>query len=208
MTWQTTLPLVVQLLSHNIRLTKSHLIYKYPDPLHTEEPTYWHRDIANSTNDIGHAGPRMEIKVAFLLSDCLVSGSGNTILAPGSNLLNEPLRRAPGSEDPTNVIEPRLKAGDAFLFENRTYHRQSANRSSKIRKVFMIGYSYAWLAPNDYVVQSPNLLRRITDPIAGQLLGARRKPNTQIDDTPLREWAEKHGVKHAAEMTEYSEKQV
>ena len=31
LTWPTTVPLVVQLLSHNIRLTKAHLIYKYPD---------------------------------------------------------------------------------------------------------------------------------------------------------------------------------
>lgn len=29
--WETTLPLVVQLLSFNLRLAKSHIIYKYPD---------------------------------------------------------------------------------------------------------------------------------------------------------------------------------
>ena len=200
MTWPTTLPLVVQLLSHNIRLTKSHLIYKFPDPQSTEEPTFWHRDIANSTDDIGPIGPRMEIKVAFHLSDCLVPGSGNTVLAPGSNLLNEPLKRTPGSSDPPGALEPIVKAGDALLFENRTYHRQSTNRSRAIRKVFMVGYSYAWLAPNDFVEQSPELLRRITDPIAGQLLGALRKSNTQIDDSPLRKWAERNGVKRSSEI--------
>ena len=31
-TRETTVPLVVQLLSFNLRLAKSHLIYKYPDP--------------------------------------------------------------------------------------------------------------------------------------------------------------------------------
>ena len=43
LTCPSTLPLVVQLLSHNIHLTKSHLIYKYTDTPGTEPPTYWHR---------------------------------------------------------------------------------------------------------------------------------------------------------------------
>ena len=200
MTWPVTLSLIVQLLSFNIRLTKSHLIYKYPDPPDTEEPTFWHRDIANSTDDIGYIGSRMEIKVAFHFSDCVVPGSGTTVVAPGSNLLHERLPLVPGTHDPPITLEPELRAGDALLFENRTYHRQSANRTSKVRKVFMVGYSYAWLAPNDYVEQSPDFLARISDPIAGQLLGARRKSNSQIDGSPLREWAEMHGVKRASEI--------
>ena len=36
LTWETTVPLVVQLLSFNLRLAKSHLIYKYPDPPEAE----------------------------------------------------------------------------------------------------------------------------------------------------------------------------
>ena len=35
-TRETTVPLVVQLLSFNLRLAKSHLIYKYPDPPATQ----------------------------------------------------------------------------------------------------------------------------------------------------------------------------
>ena len=32
LTWETTVPLVVHLLSYDIRLAKSHLIYNHPDP--------------------------------------------------------------------------------------------------------------------------------------------------------------------------------
>ena len=101
------------------------LIYKYPDTPEAPEPTYWHRDIANSSEDLGiRSNTRIEIKVAYRLSDCLTPGCGNT-----------------------------------------------------------------WLAPNDYVVQSADFLERVRDPIARQFLGALRKPNSQIDDAPLRESA-------------------
>ena len=64
----------------------------------------------------------------------------------------------------------------------------------------MMGYSYAWLCPNDYVVQDTELLERVRDPIESQLLGALRKSNTQIDDGPLRAWTERYGVRRAAEI--------
>ncbi len=203
LTWPTTVPLLVQLLSHNIHLTKSHLIYKYPDLPSADEPTYWHRDIANSSEDLGFAGnTRMEIKIAYHLSDCPTPGCGNTWLAPGSNNLDSPLPIPSGQHDPVEVLEPQLMAGDAFLFENRTFHRQGLNRTKRVRKVLMIGYSYAWLAPNDYVEQAAGFLARVEDPIARQLLGASRKPNLQIDDNSLRAWARRHGVKRAAEIAE------
>ena len=56
LTWETTVPLIVQLLSYNIRLTKSHLIFKYPDPEGASEPTYWHRDVRYSSEDLKGAG--------------------------------------------------------------------------------------------------------------------------------------------------------
>ena len=201
LTWHTTVPLVVQLLSHNIHLTKSHLIYKYPDPPTAEQPTYWHRDIANSSEDLGlHANTRMEIKIAYHFSDCLTPGCGNTWLAPGSNNLDRPLDLVPGSTDPAGAIEPELQAGDAFLFENRTFHRQGLNLTARTRKVLMMGYSYAWLSPNDYIVQDREFLDRVQEPIELQLLGALRTSNTQIDDGPLRAWALRHSVRRASEV--------
>ena len=200
LTWQTTVPLVVQLLSFNIRLTKSHLIYKYPDLEDDFEPTFWHRDIKNSAEDLGPAGDtRMQIKVAYHLSDAMQPGCGNTWLVPGSNRYLRPLKIPEGASDPDNAFEPRLEAGDAFLFENRTYHRQGLNRTQITRKVLMFGYSYAWLSPNDFEAQPEHVMARIHDPVARQLIGAARSPNSQIDNGPLREWAEEHGVRRASE---------
>lgn len=201
LTWHTTMPLVVQLLSHNIHLTKSHLIYKYPDPPTAAQPTCWHRDIANSSDDLGlHGNTRMQVRIAYHFSDCPAPGYGNTWLAPGSHKLECPLALVPGGIDPADAFEPELKAGDAFLFENRTFHRQGLNLSVETRKVLMLGYSYAWLSPNDYVVQDEKVLERAQDPIERQLLGALRKPSTQIDDGPLRAWAKRYGVRRASEI--------
>ena len=201
LTWHTTVPLVVQLLSHNIHLTKSHLIYNYPDPPTAEQPTYWHRDIANSSDDLGlHGNTRLQVRVAYHFSDCPGPGSGNTWLAPGSHRIERPLDLVPGGSDPADAFEPELRAGDAFLFENRTFHRQGLNLTGQTRKALMLGYSYAWLSPNDYVVQDRGFLDRLQDPVERQLLGALRKPNTQIDDGPLRAWTERYGVRRASEI--------
>ncbi len=209
LTWHTTVPLVVQLLSHNIHLTKSHLIYNYPDPPTAEQPTYWHRDIANSSDDVGlHGNTRMQVRVAYHFSDCPAPGYGNTWLAPGSHTLEREMDLVPGGTDPADAFEPELAAGDAFLFENRTFHRQGLNLTDRTRKCLMIGYSYAWLSPNDYVVQDPDVLERAHDPIERQLLGRLRKPNTQIDDGPLRAWAERHGVRRASEIAADAAAQV
>ena len=64
----------------------------------------------------------------------------------------------------------------------------------------MMGYSYAWLCPNDYVVQDREVLERVQEPIDLQLLGALRKSNTQIDDGSLRAWTERYGVSRASEV--------
>ena len=72
----------------------------------------------------------------------------------------------------------------------------------------MMGYSYAWLCPNDYVVQDTELLERVRDPIERQLLGALRKSNTQIDDGPLRAWTERYGVRRASEIPADARAQV
>ena len=142
----------------------------------------------------------MEIKIVYHFSDCPAPGYGNTWLAPGSNNLDRPLDTVLGGTDPADAIEPELQAGDAFLFENRTFHRQGLNLTDRTRKVLMMGYSYAWLCPNDYVVQDRGVLERVRDPIERQLLGALRKPNTQIDDGPLGTWTERYAVRRAAEI--------
>ena len=200
LTWDTTVPLVVQLLSFDIRLAKSHLIYNYPDPPDAEPSTNWHRDFMESPFDLGpHRYPRMLIKVAYQLTDTTAL-SGNTILLPGSNNLTRRLRVPEGRNDPDGAVELELQAGDAFLFESRTFHRVGLNRTDTPRKCLMMGYCYGWITPLDYDVQPDWLLHKVTDPIARQLVGAHKNPSTIIDPWALREWAAEHGVERASDI--------
>ena len=200
LTWDTTVPLVVQLLSFDIRLAKSHLIYKYPDPPDAKPSTHWHRDFMESPFDLGpHRYPRMLIKIAYQLTDTTAL-SGNTILLPGSNNHTRRFQIPDGQNDPDGAVELELQAGDAFLFESRTFHRVGLNRTETPRKCLMMGYCYGWISPLDYDVQPDWLLQKVTDPIARQLVGAHKNPSTIVDPWALREWAQEHGVERASDI--------
>ena len=200
LTWETTVPLVVQLLSYDIHLAKSHLIYNYPDPPEVDPPPNWHRDFWESPFDLGpHRYPRMMIKICYQLTDTSPL-SGNTILVPGSNNYTRHLEIPEGQKDPDGAVELEMRAGDAFLFESRTFHRIGVNRTDQPRKCLMMGYCYAWISPLDYDVQSDALLERVTEPIARQLVGGHKHPSTIVDGWALQEWAEKHGVKRSSEI--------
>ena len=200
LTWGTTVPLVVQLLSFHLRLAKSHLIYNYPDPPNAKPSTHWHRDFRQSPFDLGpHRYPRLLIKVVYQLTDTTPL-SGNTVLVPGSNNFTRRLEIPEGQNDPDDAMELELRAGDAYLFESRTFHRIGLNRTTVPRKCLMMGYSYAWISPLDYDVQPDWLMEKVTDPIARQLIGANKRPSTEVDPSALREWAEEHGVWRSSEI--------
>ena len=170
----STLPLVVQLLSGNIHLHTTAIIYKYPQPPEEGDSRGWHRDIG-MTQDLGHADiVRAGIKVGYCLTDFDEPRSGFTLFAPGSHRLKTPLPIPRGQVDPEGAAELNLKAGDAFLFENRVYHSTAPNLGRHPSKVLIIGYSYRWmggLRDNMALVQpGPDVLERV-DPIRRQLLG-------------------------------------
>lgn len=185
-------PLIVQLLSSNIHLHTATLIYKKPHE--TVPARAWHRDIGIS-NDLGHVGlPRVGIKACYCLTDFLESDSGMTLMARGSHHHSGPLTLPDGEVDPPNVFEPRLRAGDAILFENRVFHTASPNLSNRLSKVAIYGYAYRWMKPDVYLdVPDQEALNRASDDIERQLLGAYCK----VDAPPhaLNSWANKHGIK-------------
>ena len=162
----------------------SHLIYKHPDPKGTPPETRepgWHRDIAGVPDDIGHAHiPRMEMKVAYYLTDLSKPQSGVTLFSPGSNHLKHALKIPAGRENAENVVEPLLEPGDAVLFENRTYHAATANLSDHTRKTIMFGYGHMWLNPMDYAMQPESLVEKL-DPIGRQLVRALKTPNGEFN---------------------------
>lgn len=198
-----TVPLIVQLFGPRIHLATSHLIYKRPDPPGTPRSARlpgWHRDIMHTPDDLGHAHiPRMEMKCAYYLTELSAPCSGATLLAPGSHRLKERLKLDPLTNDPSSLLEPLLKPGDAVFFENRTWHAGAVNLSGRIRKAVMFGYSYRWLKPMDYLIQPASLVEK-ADLIGKQLLCGLRDPEGRFiaggGCEPLTAWCQQHGVQY------------
>jgi ectoine hydroxylase-related dioxygenase (phytanoyl-CoA dioxygenase family) len=201
LTHSKVIPLVVQIMGPNLWLFTSHLIYKNPDPEGTpvtkREPG-WHRDIAGVDSDLGMAvSPLLDIKVAFYLTDVTEPNSGATLMAPGTNKLKTWMEVPAGRVDPIDVVEPSLKAGDCILFENRTWHAAGANLSGRTRKVVMMGYTYRWMRPADFMVQPPELIAKV-EPIGQQFLGGLKDPNGHFipggNNKPLMDWWKANGL--------------
>jgi ectoine hydroxylase-related dioxygenase (phytanoyl-CoA dioxygenase family) len=191
----TTVPLIVQLLSPNIHLHSTTIIYKRPETADT--PAFrrgWHRDI-RMARDFGHEGlPLAGIKICYCLTDFEEPESGMTLMARGTHLRTEPLRIPKGAVDPIDVevCDLQLKAGDALFFEHRIFHTASPNRTNRTSKVVIYGYAYRWMRPEVYL-ESPDEQQLLqADPITRQLLGGYR----DVDAPPwaLARWAKKHGV--------------
>jgi ectoine hydroxylase-related dioxygenase (phytanoyl-CoA dioxygenase family) len=192
---RATVPLVVQLLSPNIHLHSTTLLYKRPE--NPDAPTFrrgWHRDI-RIPRDLGHRDlPMVGIKICYCLTDFSQPNSGLTVMARGSHLKNTPLGLPKGEPDPDDVevCDLNLNAGDAFLFENRIFHSATPNRSSRVSKTLMYGYAYRWMKPEVYLeMLDPRYLRQ-ADPVRRQLLGEYRDVDTQ--PWALERWAKRHGV--------------
>ena len=195
-----TVSLVVQLLSPNIHLHSTALIYKRPET--PDAPAFrrgWHRDI-RIPRDLGHqALPLVGIKICYCLTDFAERNCGMTLMARGSHLKNEPLAIRSNEIDPADVevCDLQLNAGDALLFENRIFHTAAPNRSNRVSKVLIYGYAYRWMRTEVYLeVPDPELVKKAKDPIARQLLGGYRDVDTQ--PWALQEWSKRHGVQPAA----------
>jgi ectoine hydroxylase-related dioxygenase (phytanoyl-CoA dioxygenase family) len=191
----TTVPLVVQLLSPNIHLHSTTVIYKRPET--SGAPPFrrgWHRDI-RMPRDLGHAHlPLVGIKVCYCLTDFQEPNCGMTLMARGTHLRTGPLRIAKGQVDPLDVEvkDLKLKAGDALFFENRIFHTAAPNRSNRTSKVVIYGYAYRWMKPEVYL-ESPDEQQLLElDPITRQLLGGYRDVDTPA--WALERWAKRHGV--------------
>lgn len=194
----TTVPLVVQLLSPNIHLHSTSLIYKRPAP---EAPPFrmgWHRDI-RIPRDLGHeALPRVGIKVCYCLTDFPSPESGMTLFVRRSHRRATPLAVPKGGIDPPQdgsgeeLVDLQLNAGDALLFENRIFHTGAPNRSDRCSRVVMFGYAYRWMKTETYLeIPDPQLLAQ-GDPVTRQLLGGYRDVDTPA--WALQRWARRNGV--------------
>lgn len=206
LTCPSTLPLVVQLMGPHVQIHTSHLIWMQAEAKRgTAHAPGWHRDISTMTRDLEHDRmPRVEIKVAFFLTDCSSPGCGQTLVAAGSHRWRSAWRSSAEHPQPPGMVEPLLRAGDALLFENRTWHAAGDNRSGRARKTAMIGYSHRWMRPDDYDRQEDALLARCS-PLQRCLLDASNinyRADCSFaptgDATLLEQWAAAHGCTAAA----------
>lgn len=191
----TTVPLVVQLLSPNIHLHSTTVIYKRPE--NSGDPPFrrgWHRDI-RIPKDLGHEQlPLVGIKICYCLTDFQQPNSGMTLMARGSHRLPGPLNIPKDFVDPIDVevCDLQLNAGDALFFENRIYHTAAPNRSDRISKVVIYGYAYRWMKPEVYL-ENPDEQQLLTaDPITRQLVGGYRDVDTPA--WAIERWARRHGL--------------
>ncbi len=196
--WPSVLPYLVRLLGPDIHLLTSHIIYrdKLPDGAPHKCSPGWHRDFAKAQRTLGDDRiQRLDMKVAFCLNDLPTENRGGTMFVPGSHKLKKPLEFEPGT-NPPGYIEPTVRAGDAILFENRTWHAGGINLSNQTRKVIMFGFTYVWIKPSDYEKQSPETLaeaQRLYGDVGLQLLGGLERPvhfDYDYDSQPLRDWQE------------------
>ena len=190
-----TVPLIVQLLSPNIHLHSTTLIYKRPSKPETNPfRRGWHRDI-RIPRDLGHqALPRVGIKICYCLTDFHQDDAGMTLMARKTHLRTEPLVIPKGQVDPQDVevCDLRLNVGDALFFGNRIFHTAAPNLSDRTSKVLIYGYSYRWMKPEVYLEIPDERYLAKADPITRQFLGAYR----DVDTPPwaLREWAQRYHV--------------
>ena len=193
--WSATVPLIVQLLNHNIQLITSHLVIRSPisrDEDSSYGRTGWHRDGGTGPYDLGVAQPRMFIKIAYWLSDISEPERGAIRLLAGSN---DTRVQPPEGDMDDERFAMRCKPGDAVLFENRTLHGVGPNFSELTRKSVFFGYGYRWLRPMDYITMPQELLDRC-DPIRRQLLGdctsALGYQLPEVNEVPLKTWLQEH----------------
>ncbi len=207
---ERTVPLIVALLDFNIHITNTALIYKHPQAPEEVKEVNWHRDVGVSL-DVGHVVlPLVGLKIGYCLTDFPEPDTGATMFVRGSNNLKSALAIRRGRIHPDEYEQPILRAGDAFLFENRTYHAPASNYADRVAKVVIYGYHYRWIKPDHYmrfyngVTQPDAGLLEATGDIGRQLLGAtadsegREAPDGI--DWPIREWAERHGLEVAQDV--------
>ncbi len=190
--WPATAPLAWGLLNWNIQLNTSHLIVlpSGPEPAPDEKRRVGlHRDGGTSYAEMQEPHPRILLKIAYAISDQSHPSCGATILVPGSNRLSGRPAVDPETGWPYGAVSMNVNAGDAFIFEQRTWHAIGRNWSGTARKTIFVGYAYRWVKPMDYVVMPEALLARC-NPIQRQLLGAVSDPLSYYlpadDDVPLK----------------------
>jgi ectoine hydroxylase len=194
--WPTTYPKVWGILGWNTYLYHSHIDVTPPaDEAALTWRVAWHQDSMRVNDEIEtHPRPRLSIKIGYYLTDVSQPDRGNTLVVPGSQLLDEIDCPADGVSNPPGTEPLCLNPGDAVIIDRRIWHSRSPNQCDQTRKVIWYGYSYRWLRPKDAMTVTQ--LYPQLDPIRRQILGDGLSANGTYDphdgDVPLRGWLREH----------------
>ena len=190
--WHKTFPYACGVLNWNIQMITSHLIVlpsKAEPPNNVKNRIGLHRDGGTSCREMQEPHPRILLKIAYAISDQTDPASGATVLVPGSNRLTGMPAKDPETGWVRGAIAMNVKAGDAFLFEQRTYHGIGHNWSGLPRKTIFMGYAYRWVKPMDYITMPDELVAKC-NPVQKQLIGVVSDPMSfyipQDKDVPLK----------------------
>ncbi len=189
--WPATVPLAWGILNWNIQLNTSNLIVvptqEGPAPEFASRGL--HRDGGTSHQEMQEPHPRILLKIADAISEQSNPDSGATILIPGSNRLFGKLPVDPETGTAIGAIPMNVNTGDAFIFEQRTWHGIGHNSLEYPRKTIFMGYAYRWIKPMDYITMPEELIEKC-NPIQKQLLGVVGDPLgyylPKDEDVPLR----------------------
>ncbi|MEM7028879.1 MAG: phytanoyl-CoA dioxygenase family protein [Chloroflexota bacterium] len=190
--WPSTFPLAVRFLHHySIQLMMSHLITVPPHP--EKRSIGWHPDGGTPKFYVDGRQALTSLKIGYFLTDLLETNMGALMVVPGSHRLSGKPPFPKDARDPIGAIELKVKAGDAVIFHQGTWHASAPNYSDQTRVVLYYGYGYRVLRPTDYITMPQTLLDKVS-PIGKQLLGHKETHMGYIlpteADCPLKAWYE------------------
>lgn len=113
------------------------------------------------------------VNVIWPLTD-FTAANGATVVWPGSHGAS-----ALEPEPPGESVAAEMAPGDALLFLGSTLHGAGANRTARVRRGIVVGYSLGWLKPyeNQWLAYPPEVARGF-DPALAALVGYRQhRPN-------------------------------
>ena len=195
-----TAPLAWGILNWNIQLNTSHLIVlpSGAEPAPGEKRHLGlHRDGGTSYAEMQEQHPRILLKIAYAISDQSPPPPAPPCSCPAATGSRGRRRPIPETGWPHGAVSMNVNAGDAFIFEQRTWRGIGRKWSGTARKTIFIGYAYRWVKPMDYVVMPEAMLARC-NPIQRQLLGAVSDPLSYYlpdeADVPLKALVERNGT--------------
>ena len=151
----------------------------------------WHTDAGPSL-----AGIRVErgslplnFKVQIFLTDIPEPDCANFCVVPGSHRREFPSDGLPSGENPPDMKQLCVEAGDVAIFPHNLWHGVAPNKLSVIRRSVTLRYGQMWCRPYDYEKAPDSMLSRMT-PRRRRLMGDLGegytptdyfKPNDQIE---------------------------